>query len=57
LPVRVRSRIRSTFARAFEKVVSSTCACGYRRAKATARCNATIVLPVPALPLIRAGPL
>jgi hypothetical protein len=34
-----------------------TRACGCRRAKATARCNATIVLPVPALPLIRAGPL
>jgi hypothetical protein len=32
LPVSVRSRIRSAFASAFENVVSSTRACGYRRA-------------------------
>ena len=50
LPIRYCSRPFSAFAKAFEKVVNNTRASGWRRAKATARWNATIVLPVPADP-------
>ena len=45
------------FARVSEKVVSNTLASGLVRARKTARCSATIVLPVPAEPETRAGPL
>jgi len=45
------------FARVIEKVVSNTWASGFVRARWTARCSATIVLPVPAEPDTRAGPL
>jgi hypothetical protein len=50
------SLVRRAFARVSEKVLSNTLASGLVRARKTARCRATIVLPVPAEPATRAGP-
>ena len=50
------SRVRSASASAVENVVRSTRASGCVRARWTARCSATMVLPVPAEPDTRAGP-
>jgi len=56
LPMSRRSLTLSALASVSEKVVSNTRASGCRRARCTARCRATIVLPVPADPATRAGP-
>jgi hypothetical protein len=50
-------RLRRARASMSEYVVSRTRASGFFLAKNTARCSATIVLPVPAEPEMRAGPL
>ena len=47
---------RRSLASTSEIVVSRIRACGFLRAKCTARCTATIVFPVPAEPDTRAGP-
>ena len=52
---RVFSFRSSAWARASEKVVSSTLAPALARARRTARCSATMVLPVPAEPETRGG--
>jgi hypothetical protein len=57
LLIRARSLVDNALARASEKVVSSTRALGLARARKAARCSATMVLPVPAEPETRAGPL
>ena len=51
------SLVWSALANVSEKVVSRTRASGFVRARWTARCSATMVLPVPAEPETRAGPL
>ena len=56
-PIRCLSFSFSALASVSEKVVSKTRASAFSLAKCTARCNATIVLPVPAEPETRAGPL
>ena len=45
-----RSLARRAFARGSENVVNKTRACGFVRARWAARCSATIVFPVPAVP-------
>ena len=58
LPIsRLQLESAATLASVSEKVVSSTRASGFVRARWTARCRATMVLPVPAEPETRAGPL
>ena len=57
LPTRRFSLVCSALARVSEKVVSRTRAFGFVRARWTARCSATMVLPVPAEPETRAGPV
>ena len=56
-PMRRFRRVRSAAASASEKVASSTRLSGCARVRCTARCSATMVLPVPAEPETRAGPL
>ena len=56
-PMRRLRRVRSAAASASENVASSTRLSGYARARCTALWSATMVLPVPAEPETRAGPL
>ena len=55
--VRISRLASSASARGSEKVVMRTRASGEARPRWTARCSATMVLPVPAEPVTRVGPV